>query len=229
MPFSFKPPEGQAPQVDIFSKDAITTRIKESGGNIMLFFSVVVFIVTTVIAGGLFAYQLKLKGDVNSQKARLAEYDTKLGVLPIDEMRSVSNRIKYASRLIEEHASVNSAFRVLEDSVENPVTFTKFELQNNQVSGNYDLTLGGKAPDYRSVIQQQETFRNKPYTKYLLNPVFSGVGADEKGTVTFSVKSSILIRGILPESMIIQSQDDVVKPAQQTPGVPASSTKPTSP
>ncbi len=67
MPFSFKPPEGQAPQVDIFSKDAITTRIKESGGNIALFFSVVVFIMTVIVTGVLFAYQTKLAKDVDTQ------------------------------------------------------------------------------------------------------------------------------------------------------------------
>jgi hypothetical protein len=207
MPFTFKPPEGQAQAVDIFSREAITTKMKESGGSIILFSSVIILILSLVVAGGLYAYQRKLFADVTEQKTQLASYDSKLGVLPIDEMRLVSTRIKFASQLVKEHTSTDSAFRILEESIENPVTYTKFELQSNNLTGKYDLTLGGKAPDYRSVIQQQETLRNKPYTTYLSDAVISDVNANDKGFVTFSVKSPIAIKGILPEAFIVQNQE----------------------
>jgi hypothetical protein len=206
MPFSFKPPEADKSSTQ-FTATAITERIKESKNQLIVFIPGVIFAATVIVSIGLFVYSKRLESQVNDLKAQLSSFDTQLGSLPVNDMRTLFRKLKTTSQLLAEHSSVDTAFRILEESVEIPITYTRFQLQYNSQNGMYDLTLGGKGPDYKSVIQQQMTLSSKPYSDYLTKMVFSGVSASDKGEVTFTVKSPINIKGKLPEEFTIEKMD----------------------
>jgi hypothetical protein len=206
MPFSFKPPEVDKTSTQ-FSATAITERIKESKNQLIVFIPVIIFATAIIVSIGLFVYSKRLESQIVALKTQLGEYDAKLGALPVNDMRVLSKKLKATSKILSDHASVDTAFRILEESVEIPITYTRFQLQYNPSNGSYDLTIAGKGPDYKSVILQQMTFASKPYSDYLTKAVFSGVGANEKGEVGFTVKSPIAIKGKIPEEFTIDKMD----------------------
>ena len=118
-------------------------------------------------------------------------------------MSKLSNRIKFISQLINTHPSINSSFRILEDSVENPVTYNRFDFHYEESKKTYVLQLGASAPDYRSVVQQMDTFKNSPWNKYISGVTIDGLHPDDTGKVTFSLKLPIMIIGIMPEDLVL--------------------------
>lgn len=216
MPFSFKPevsqdaagaqagmPIPQAPVASFgtASTASMMTRESEHGTSVfhmLLFFA---FGAAVFVSAGLFAYMYYLSSQVEGKKATLASYEAQLATLPLEDMRKLSNRIKIINNLVQEHPSANVAFRIVEDSVENQVVYKRFELRYNDQAKSYALQLGGVAPDYRSVAQQVDTFKRKPYTTYIPTVSVEGLQPDDTGKIGFTLKMPIIITGLLPESI----------------------------
>lgn len=212
MPFSFKPEISQtgadpavqpAPQASFgdTSTANLMTRASEEGKSLLHIALLFVFLITALVTAGLFAYKYYLSSQIEGKKATLASYESRLATLPLEDMRKLSNRIKVVNQLIKEHPSVNVAFRIVEDSVENQVIYKSFELRYNEQTKSYALQLGGTAPDYKSVAQQMDTFKRKPYTTYVPSVTVEGLQPDESGRVAFTLKMPISIAGLLPEGL----------------------------
>jgi len=176
-----------------------------------------VFGCTVLAAGILGGYQYYLNGQIQAKKDALAIYDNKIGAMPLEEMRRVSNRIKVINQVIKEHASVSTAFRVLEYSIENPITYTRFALSINPTNKTYELSLGATAPSYRAVAQQVDTFNKTTTFKDFIPAVtYDGVSLDPTtGKVSVNFKMPIRIEGKVPTDVdlklgAVSAQKDVV-------------------
>lgn len=213
MSFSFKPDivdqgasapaQPQAPQASFGAASTATmmTREVEHGKS---FFQVVlsfIFGVALFIAAAMYAYTFYLSSEVETKKATLASYESRLATLPLEDMRKLSNRIKIINQLIKEHPSVNVAFKIVEDSVENQVTYKQFELRYNDQTKAYALQLRGVAPDYKGLAQQVDTLKRKPYTTYIPSVTVDSLQPDEVGKISFTLKMPITIAGLLPETI----------------------------
>lgn len=215
MPFSFKPeisqatPSGDAPlpvptPVASFGGTAVSNlmaREGEHGKSLVQLVLMAVFGAAVLIAVGLFGYQYYLSSQIDAKKALLADYESRLATLPLEDMRKLSNRIKIINQLVKEHPSANVAFRIVEDSIENQVTYERFELRYNTQTKGYALQLGGVAPNYKSIAQQVDTLKRKPYTTYIQDIVVEGLQPNETGNIGFTLKMPILIAGLLPEGI----------------------------
>lgn len=215
MPFSFKPEVSQtaapgttpaAPKASFVDASAATptNMMAREGSHRRGMIQTTLFIAcvgSILIAIGLFAYSSYLNSQVDAKKATLASYESRLGSLPLEDMRRLSNRINIINQLIQQHPSTNVAFRIIEDSVENQVTYKGFELRYNDQGKNYFLQLRAVAPDYKSVAQQIDTFNRKPYTTYIQNVSVEGLQLDDTGKVGFTLKMPIAITGLLPENI----------------------------
>ena len=215
MPFSFKPeisqttPNGDAPlpvptPAASFGGTAVSSlmaREGEHGKSLVQLVLMAVFGAAVLIAVGLFGYQYYLSSQIDAKKALLADYESRLATLPLEDMRKLSNRIKIINQLVKEHPSANVAFRIVEDSIENQVTYERFELRYNPQTKGYALQLGGVAPNYKSIAQQVDTLKRKPYTTYIQDIVVEGLQPNETGNIGFTLKMPILIAGLLPEGI----------------------------
>ena len=224
MPFSFKPTQGtetqtpdpgQSPGMSGTSGPlSFGSRTGGTEGKSLL--EVVLsgtFVLAIGITTGLFGYRYYLQSQVTEKKVMLDAFEKRLGVLPLDEMRKVSNRLKIISQLIKDHPSVNAAFRIIEESVENPVTYNRFELSYSDTMRAYQLQLGAVAPDYGAVIEQVDTLKRKPFTTYLSNLSVEGVRPNDKGQITFTLKMPIAIAGVVPEALMLGLPKDEVDAA----------------
>lgn len=152
---------------------------------------------------GLFGYKYYLSSQVDIKKDQLAQYESQLAALPLEDMRNLSNRLKVINQLIKEHPSVNVAFLIVEASVENMVTFSKFDLHYSDASKSYQLSLGGVAPDYKSVAQQVDTYKRKPYSTYIPKVTVDNLQPDSQGQIAVSFSMPITIQGFIPETFSI--------------------------
>lgn len=239
MPFSFTPNVAQnapttapsgvvsapAPVPAAFGSSApglnMMERAKSEGSSIIetvLFF---LFGLSIVVALGLFGYKYYLSAQLVEKKAQLASYDSQLQGLPLEDMRKVSNRMKIAKELVNTHPSVRAALLILEESIENKVTYTKFNLLYSDTSKTYKLALSGVAPDYESVAQQLDTYNSEAYKRYISNIKLVSVAPDTYGNVTFALEMSVGIQGIYADTF------DVVgtKAATSTPPAAAGDTQ----
>ncbi len=218
MPFSFKPNQEDVPSGGItppptmsspaapFNGTPAEARVSgEKKGIVQVLLYAVAggaVLVTLVLVG----YQYFLNSQIQSKKDALALYETKLSGMPLEEMRKTSDRIKAINQILQEHASVSTAFRVLEDSIEHPLTYTRFGLSLNPTNKTYDLEVGVIAPDYKSVAQQLDTFnKSDTYKEFIPSVTYSGISLDAlTGKVTTAFRMPIHIEGKVPETIIFK-------------------------
>jgi hypothetical protein len=210
MPFSFKPeitpgaPDGQTPAPAAFAGSSAANyaaREPLAGKSFVQIALMTIFGLAMLLALGLFGYSFYLSSQIEGKKAALASYESRLGNLPLEDMRKLSNRIKLINQLVKEHPSANVAFRIIEDSVENHITYDRFALNYNESTKAYSLQLSGTAPSYKGVAQQYDTLKRKPYTTYIRDVTISNLGPDDIGNINFSLQMPISIAGLLPEEL----------------------------
>ena len=221
MPFSFQPTTPQegaqaeqpAPAMSTMGSSAHNLMVRASGAgkSIVEIFLFVVFGVMVLITVGLFGYKFFLSSQIEGKKEKLARYEASLTGYPIEEMRKLSNRLKIVSQLVKEHPSVNVAFLIVEASVENMVTFTKFDLRYSDTAKSYKLVLNGVAPDYKAVAQQLDALQMDPYKRYIPKFTLETLNPDANGRIVFSISMPIAITGLVPDTFSIM--DGVARPA----------------
>ncbi len=163
--------------------------------------------VCVIVTAGLFGYQNYLNSKIESQKKILDEKDKTLGVINLVEMKALSNRMKVVNQVLSEHASVRSAFLILEKSIEDPVTYKSFDLKKSTTGNSYDLKVGAVASSYKAVAQQLDTLNSDEFNKkFISNVKYDGVSLDSVGKVNFSISMNVFISGKLPESLFIDSK-----------------------
>lgn len=227
MPFSFKPDisqsqsQGGAPlaptaSFGTSSTQNLASRKVEQGKSFVQFLLMAAFGLSLVCSLGLFGYKYYLSSQIENKKATLASYESQLADFPLEDMRKLSNRIKIINQLVREHPSANVAFRIIEDSVENQVTYKRFDLRFGETTKAYQLTLDGSAPDYKGVAQQVDTLKRKPYTTYIQNTIVEGLQPDISGKINFTLKMPIVIAGLFPETLNL-SDGAAARMASSTP------------
>jgi hypothetical protein len=164
-------------------------------GAIFLAFTAVV---TATV--GIFVYQEYLKSQIESKKQELETKQSEFKKLPLSEMIKTTDRLKMVNQTMKKQASVRTAFLLLESGVENPVTYTKFDLTFSESKKVYTLNLSANAPSYHTMIQQAETLKDPIYKNYFSNIEISKPSIDDKGNGSFMVSAVVALQGVLPET-----------------------------
>jgi hypothetical protein len=201
MPFSFKPPQAAAAQ-NAFSAAAIGTKLKENKGQVftfLCFLSVGVMAFATVV---LYTYQASLKKTVDEKKAELATKDSSVGNLPIEKMKKLSRKLRSAGNLVNQRTSASTAFKILEETIEDKSLYLSVELHASPV-GQYEMIFSGEAPSYKSVVQQTEAFKLKMYGKYIVKSELVSAAPTQEGSISFNYKAVFAMKGVFPEDVMM--------------------------
>jgi hypothetical protein len=233
MSFTFKPEVADAsqaqPQAPPVFGNAVTLApnvpsmglMQRNPGENRSYFQLFLFAalgISALWALGSAGYLYYLKTQIDSKKEELAGYESELGTLPLEDMRNMSNRLKIINQLVKQHPSANVAFKLIEDSVENSITYNKFDLRYSPVNRAYEVALGGIAPDYKSVVQQIDTLQRDPYSNYISRVDLNGITLDEKGNINFGIRMGVGIIGLLPDqvNLTIGNAQMESTPSEQT-------------
>lgn len=203
MPFSFNNGQSNqgASEVAVSSFD----RKKDSGPDFVIITLLGIFIILLLVTAGLFAYKSSLVKDIDAKKAELKQYEGGLNGVPIDEIKSMSVKLKTIGQIVNDHPFISTVFKILELSIEDGITYNSFSVTTNEKTGTYLLSLNGVSRDYTSIYKQVEVFKKDPYPKYLSKIEVSPLKLpDDKGNIKFSISMSVSIKGVLPDSVVVE-------------------------
>lgn len=203
---------GNAPTVEKLSPFAFKNRNKSKFG---IYFQLVIFLIfgiTLLTSFGLFIYQGILNKEIEKKKEALLLAQDGFPDLKFDEMQKFATRLKVVNRVMQEHASIDAAFRIFEVSVQDTTIYTKFGLNKDKTKKGYNIDLTAEASSYHAVYQQIETFKDKMYSQYLAPVKITNLSLDKKGIVSFKVSTAVSIENIHPRSLTFESSStEVVK------------------
>ncbi len=173
--------------------------------GVILFVFGVIFIASV----GLFAYQSMLKAQISSKKEELDALQVGFKKPPIEEMQKLSSRLGLINKIMNERASVRTAFIVLEESINPSVVYNKFSLSKSKKNNYYDLSFAGQTNSYSSIYQQIEILNSKTFEKAFPKITISGIGPlDKKGLTSFKAEASVAIAGVDPDIFTLIDNKD---------------------
>lgn len=214
MPFSFKPTQSET-QPDMQGQVSTAPVFSQSGympaGRMLTQSTSLIDLILYIVAGAcvltfvvLIAYHQYLSAQAEVKKTELIGHENTFGALPLKEIERLSNRMKVASPIVKDRVLVTTAFHLLEESVEDTVTYTRFDMQFNDTLKTYVVGLSAVSPNYVSAIQQLDTFKRKPYSSYIGPVTTETVRLDDLGRVIFTMKIPLAIKGLLPEDLALR-------------------------
>lgn len=158
---------------------------------------------------GLFAYKMILQSQVTSMQEELAAKQATFPKIQLNEIVKFSDRLSRVNSIMNERASIRTAFEILEATIQNPVTYNKFNLSKSKTKKGYFLSFGGETNSYHALYQQIEAIKSKDFNNVLSNVVVSGTGPlDKKGVGTFKVDAQVKIEGIDPDERDFRIKKD---------------------
>lgn len=167
------------------------------------------FIFVLVLAGygGTWFYKGHLIASNEEKKTQIEEeiksFDTDL----TRELTDLKLRLDSGERLLQSHTALSNFFTLLESITAQTVRFSSFDFKID--SGKYIVTMKGESLTYTAAAFQSDVFAKNPY---LISPIFSNLNIDDKGVISFDVKTEV-------DPKIISYMELVKKNSPATPAV----------
>lgn len=201
----------QVPTSFIPKKPLVETRASGAGTGLLLLVAVLLFVISLVAAGGVFAYNGILTASIANKDASLKAAEGAFEPNVITDLARLDSRLTQTQKLLDSHLAPSGIFDFLSTITLSQVQFTDFSYKK-QADGSAIITLAGTGDSFSTVALQSDQFGS---TRLLKDVVFSDVTIGAGGKVDFSVKAT------LDPSLYIYS-----KQAASTQATPVTSTLP---
>jgi hypothetical protein len=203
---------GNALVAEKLSPFAYKNRSKSKFG---IYFQSVIFLafgIALFTAIGLFVYVQILSGQIERKKAELAAKEAnfpKFKPGEVDEIIKLADRVKFVNKLINEQASVRTAFKMVESSVNDDVVYTKFSLSRSKTKKGFDIAFDGQTNGYYALYKQVEALKSKTFSDIFSNVQISGADAIDtrKGVASFKFVAMTNLDGIDPDTFTVTKKD----------------------
>ena len=209
-------------QVEVVSPFAFKNKSKSKFGVYFQLGIFVIFGCMLIASIVLFSYQSTIKVQIANRKSTLEEKQLAYKEVPVDDMLKLSSRLSLINKIMNERASVSTALKIVEESINNTVVYNRFSLAKSKKDNYYDLSFAGETNSYDSLYQQIEVLKSTTFAGAFPKISISGIGPlDKKGIATFRVEASVAIAGIDPDGFSIL---DKVKAATTSQVIASTST-----
>src|SRR3989344_2575657 len=185
-------------------------KIKEKG--LLAFLSLVIFIISVLLAVGIFGYKFYLKYRIEQMGSDLEKTLVTIRPEPkiIRELIRFDNRLASTKELISKHYILTPLFEFLEISPPVTVRFNNFSYVMNEQG--LKLSIRGEARGYAAVALQADIFNKSSYFK---NLVFSNLTLNEKGDVNFSLEATV-DDNLVSYHRMVEGITPAIEPANQS-------------
>jgi hypothetical protein len=174
-------------QGSFIPKQALTAASRGSGAGLFFLLALLVFVMSVVAAGGAFAYQQYLNGQITSKDKMLKTAEGAFDAGAIQDLVRMDARLTQARTLLQSHVSPSAIFAFLSTVTLQKVQFDSFDLSVNK-DGSATMALGGSADSFSTVALQSDQLGS---SKVLRDVVFSGITVGENGKVSFTVNATV--------------------------------------
>ncbi|KKS26560.1 MAG: hypothetical protein UU87_C0001G0075 [Parcubacteria group bacterium GW2011_GWA2_42_11] len=144
---------------------------------IILVFSLLV--ISLIVYGGLFFYQLKIEKDINASRQAYEEIVNRQDENVLKKIVSQGENAEMLSGLLKSHRYLSNLFKALREATLSQVQWTAFSLSANSKD---KISLSGNVASYKVLAQQMAVFKKD---KNWSGASFSSIKLDKNGIITF--------------------------------------------
>lgn len=202
------------------------------GVSIVTIVCVIIFFGSVALSVGSYLYKGILTKQLETKKADLEKAKKSFDLETIQALKRLDLRMQSAETLLQNHIAFSAYFSILEDSTLKSVRYRSLSIQDTNTGGStgavteqrpLSFKLSGVAKGYSGVALQSDLF-TKIRSKGILEPVFSGLQLDDKGSVGFTAEA-MLDRKALQYSATLGVQSSATQqPSTQQTGSTQTST-----
>ncbi|MEX0919312.1 MAG: PilN domain-containing protein [Parcubacteria group bacterium] len=183
-------------------------KVKER--NLFSFIASLIFIISIVLALGVFGYKFYLKYAIGQMETDLEQVYVSLEPETLREIIRLDQQIKSTDSLISSHIIVSPFFEFLQENTPPNVRFTEFRFESGD--GGYEVNMMGEASSYASLALLADLFGNSSHFRTIS---FSDFNLTDQGNVSFSMQGTLDHRFLSYERKI-QNEISPVVPETDT-------------
>lgn len=155
--------------------------------GIVFVVSLLIFIISLAIGGGVYAYKTYLEKDVDDLSVSLAKVQKNLDPNAIKEFSIMDKRLRNSEVLLNQHEVVFPVFKVLGSTTLPTVRYTKMDVSFGE-SSDLNIVLSGESDGYRSIALQSQALAQNADLK---DTIFSNFVVTPKGRVSFDLSFTV--------------------------------------
>lgn len=155
--------------------------------GILFVVSVIIFVMSLAIAGGMYGYKAYLQKEVADLSNSLNLVQKNLDPNTIKEFTVMDKRLRNSETLLNQHVITSPLFHVLGVTTLPTIRYTKMDMSFNE-AGNLSVTMSGESDGYRSIALQSQALAQNAN---LSDTIFSNFTVTPKGRVSFDVAFTI--------------------------------------
>lgn len=161
--------------------------------------SILLLLLSIVVAVGLFVYVGMLKSNITSLKSELDQAVQNIDQKTITEMTKFSDRLNVVQGIVDKHQVVSNFLDLLAGLTVTNVEYNEFHY-SFAPNGNVLVVLNGKARDYATVALQEDILKKN---KYIKTAKFEDLELSGKGQVGFklTIEADHEVAVYLPKEM----------------------------
>ncbi|MFH1402173.1 MAG: hypothetical protein ABIG87_00930 [Patescibacteria group bacterium] len=159
---------------------------KSSFTGLFMIVAMAIFLVAVASAVAVFFYNEYLISEIGNKSVILGKEKDGFDVSLIQKISKFDSRVKYAKKILDNHISLVPLFNFLENNTLKTISFSNFVFDINK--DDITCRLDGVAGSYASVALQSDIFGKN---KNIIEPIFSNLGVNYEGDITFSVSAKI--------------------------------------
>jgi hypothetical protein len=157
-----------------------------SSVNILLFISIIIFVISVIAAGLVYFYKSTLEKSVAASEEELARAKDAFDGNFITDLQTADKRLRAAGDVLGNHIILSPIFEILQSSTLKTVRFTKFThtVVGTGAGARIEVKMSGRAKDYTAIALQSDALTR---SKYIKDPLFSNLTLDDQSNVLFEV------------------------------------------
>jgi hypothetical protein len=182
--------EPNSPVTSFIPKKSVVeeaTPRQESSVGLVTAFVVIAFLVTLVVAGGMFLWEKATVVQLATLKTNLENQKAKFQPEVIAKFKRTDDRLVVSSELLAKHHSPLKFLNLVQSIVYKDVSFSNVTYTRAEKEG-VKATFAGEAKDYQTVILQSDYLNTNKYIKEYL---FTGLVPKENGRISFSLTLTV--------------------------------------
>ncbi len=196
-----------------------STRRVSNQRDIVSLLAVGIFILSLLLAAGVFGYTFFLNYRIAQMGTQLEEARAALQPETVQELVDLNSRLVSTEALVRRHRIISPVFKFLETATPKSVRYTDFGFE--VTNKGLELNMRGAATNYASLAVAAEAVNKNPFLK---GSVFSDLSLDEKGRVMFSLKA-VLDPQMLSYTRFVETAGVIPQVPQQNKAVATSTSQ----
>ncbi len=152
----------------------------------LMLVSIIIFAIMIIATVSVFFYSGYLETEITNKSISLEREKGGLDLELIQELSRSDARLEYSKEILESHINLVPLFDFLEENTLRTVMFEKLSFQILKDGNSFELS--GEANSYMDVALQADIFGK---SKNIMEPIFSDLGVNPSGKITFLMKASV--------------------------------------